>query len=291
MQTISGIMFQLKGQLQQIGLLPRHNGGSVGGGGDSGGGTARNALHGMDPNRNSGNWALVQAAVVAGLYPNVAHSSPGSQAFLSHDNLRARISTRSLVQPGSSQDDRIRWVVFDEVSRGAMNTDLRNVSVISPVTIFLVAGLALDIEPFTPSPVYDEETGDEIPQMESYTVALDGWCKAKMHPDSAKVVLELRKCWSEVFDETVCGIKGNSPVGLAGIENVLTFEAKGVVGVNNVEMQKLRAAGGRGRGRCGQGRGGAGRSGGSIGGGRGGAREKREGYKGRGRGGRGRGNN
>ena len=296
MQTISGIMFQLKGQLQQIGLLPRHDhgggggpsgGGGEGGGGSSGGGGPMAALHRVDPNRNSGNWALVQAAVVAGLYPNVAHSSPGSQQFLSHDNLKARISTRSLVKPADPQDGRIRWVVFDEVSRGAMNTDLRDVSVVSPITIFLVAGLCLDIEPYTPPPIYDEETGDELPQNDSYTVALDGWCKARMQPESAKAIVELRKCWGDIFEDVICGTNCRSGgagvwvVGLDGIAKVLTVEAMGVDGVSKVEMQKLSAAG---RGRGGGGRQGRGRGGGGRGYSRGGySRAGGRGGRGRGR--------
>eukprot|EP00617_Octactis_speculum_P020749 CAMPEP_0185757206 /NCGR_PEP_ID=MMETSP1174-20130828/15674_1 /TAXON_ID=35687 /ORGANISM="Dictyocha speculum, Strain CCMP1381" /LENGTH=178 /DNA_ID=CAMNT_0028436519 /DNA_START=65 /DNA_END=597 /DNA_ORIENTATION=+ len=132
-----------------------------------------------------------------------------------------------------------------------MNTDLRNASVVSPVTIFLVAGLGLDIEPYAPPPIYDEDTGEELRQKKSYTVALDGWCKARMQPESAKAVLELRKCWSDVFDETVCGVSRGgridaSGLGLVGIENVLTLEGKGTKGVSDVKMQRLVSGGGHG---------------------------------------------
>jgi hypothetical protein len=144
-----------------------------------------------------------------------------------------------------------------------MATDLRNVSVVSPITIFLMSGLELDIEPVVhpPPPAVDEDDEEQeeyVAPRPAYTVSLDGWCKARMEPASAKTTLALRKSWDAAFEAIACGAGALNPFVMPTIEAVLALETNAGVGTQ-VQMQRLQAGGGRGGGGGGGRRGGGGK--------------------------------
>ena len=87
-----------------------------------------------DLNLFSDNWAVVKAALAAGLYPNVALKHPGDQdeQLCAHKYGPVKISQDSDVQDKNHDE----WFIYDE----RQENEIRGVTVVTPLTIFLFAG-------------------------------------------------------------------------------------------------------------------------------------------------------
>ena len=84
-------------------------------------------------NLNSENWAIVKAALTAGLYPNVALQLNTENQICAHKFGPVIIDgDKSVVKSNSSG----QWYIFDERS----DNTIKGVTVVSPLTIFLFAG-------------------------------------------------------------------------------------------------------------------------------------------------------
>ena len=84
-----------------------------------------------DLNMYSDNWAVVKAALTAGLYPNIALK----QAQLcAHKFGPVKINENSVVKMEAEAND--EWFIFDE----RHENEIRGVTVVTPLTIFLFSG-------------------------------------------------------------------------------------------------------------------------------------------------------
>ena len=79
----------------------------------------------------SDNWAVVKAALAAGLYPNVALKQT---ELCAHKFGPVKLNEESMVKMAGDKND--EWFIFDERHEGV----IRGVTMVTPMTIFLFAG-------------------------------------------------------------------------------------------------------------------------------------------------------
>uniref|UniRef100_UPI00358FE3E5 3'-5' RNA helicase YTHDC2-like n=1 Tax=Myxine glutinosa TaxID=7769 RepID=UPI00358FE3E5 len=137
MEMIIGMRAQLLGQLRASGFVRAHGAGDI-----------------RDLNVNSENWAVVKAALVAGLYPNVAHVNRADRTLNCSWKRCLRFHQSSVLflpQTGKVTTENNQaavaalptdWIVFDEMSHQHCQSFVRCCSAISPITIALIAGPA-----------------------------------------------------------------------------------------------------------------------------------------------------
>ncbi|CAF91170.1 unnamed protein product [Tetraodon nigroviridis] len=120
MNMIFGMRTQLLGQLRAIGFVRAHGGSDI-----------------RDVNLNSENWAVVKAALVAGMYPNLAHIDQETALLSSSRKKKLHFHPTSVLNPAhlkevgrtvvsgpqsspaqSPQNYPTEWLVYDEMSRG-----------------------------------------------------------------------------------------------------------------------------------------------------------------------------
>uniref|UniRef100_A0A672F7H6 RNA helicase n=1 Tax=Salarias fasciatus TaxID=181472 RepID=A0A672F7H6_SALFA len=132
MDMILGMRTQLLGQLRAIGFVRARGGSNI-----------------RDVNQNSENWAVVKAALVAGMYPNFVHinretstlSSSREKKVLFHPT--SVLSQVQVKQPGSAKPSQALptdWLVYDEMRRGHRKASVRCCSVVTAVTIAIFGG-------------------------------------------------------------------------------------------------------------------------------------------------------
>lgn len=97
-------------------------------------------------NVNSGKWAVVKAALVAGLYPNVAFTMDGGKLYTKTEK-KVVISRNSGAKENFREKDvsvnvnlSNVWYVFQEMTRVGNTYQIRNVTTITPLTVALLCG-------------------------------------------------------------------------------------------------------------------------------------------------------
>lgn len=88
-----------------------------------------------DLNINAGNWALIKAALTAGLYPNVAAKldEANAQNVYATKSGKVELLEDSVVGHSESHE----WLIFDEISD---HNEIAGVTVVTPITVFLFTG-------------------------------------------------------------------------------------------------------------------------------------------------------
>uniref|UniRef100_UPI00358E29D8 3'-5' RNA helicase YTHDC2-like n=1 Tax=Myxine glutinosa TaxID=7769 RepID=UPI00358E29D8 len=204
MEMIIGMRAQLLGQLRASGFVRGRGGGDI-----------------RELNVNSDNWAVVKAALVAGLYPNVAHVNRANRTLNSSWKPCLRFHQASvLLLPQTSKVTTQKnqeavaalptdWIVFDEMSHQHCQACVRCCSAISPVTIALFAGPAWlpknamsGLQSVPCNVVLDEssDSGEDetIPQDEAI-LHLTDWLQLQMESEEASLLLQLRMKWNVLF--------------------------------------------------------------------------------------------
>ncbi|XP_008552870.1 3'-5' RNA helicase YTHDC2 isoform X2 [Microplitis demolitor] len=200
MEMIVGMRTQMLGQLRASGFVRARGTGDI-----------------RDINLNSENWAVVKAALTAGLYPNLI------RVDREYGQLRTQKESKVFLHPSSTLRDFSKsarttsaqshaagvtglpsdWLVYEEMSRSGRFCHVKTVTLVNPVTIALFSGparLPMDL-------IYDTET---VPESESDSEAedsregmtilrLDDWIALKVDYDTAKLVLYLRQKWNALF--------------------------------------------------------------------------------------------
>uniref|UniRef100_UPI00358E8D95 3'-5' RNA helicase YTHDC2-like n=1 Tax=Myxine glutinosa TaxID=7769 RepID=UPI00358E8D95 len=205
MEMIIGMRTQLLGQLRASGFVRAHGAGDI-----------------RDLNVNSENWAVVKAALVAGLYPNVAHVNradrtlncswkrclrfhQSSVLFLPHTGMVTTENNQAAVAALPTD-----WIVFDEMSHQHCQAFVRCCSAISPITIALFAGPAclpqnamserhsvrLDGDLLDESS--DSGEDEAMPPGEAF-LHLTNWLRFEMEPQEASLLLQLRMKLNVLF--------------------------------------------------------------------------------------------
>ncbi|XP_072716463.1 3'-5' RNA helicase YTHDC2 [Ciconia boyciana] len=205
MEIIIGMRTQLLGQLRASGFVRARGGADI-----------------RDVNTNSENWAVVKAALVAGMYPNLVHVDRESLVLTGPKEKKVRFHPTSVlsqpqykkIPPANGQAAAIQalptdWVIYDEMTRAHRIANIRCCSVVTPVTVSLFCGPAR-----LPSNALQEPSsfrGDGVSndnsdsEMEDKTTAnlallkLDEWLHLKLDPEAAGLLLQLRQKWHSLF--------------------------------------------------------------------------------------------
>ncbi|XP_054253200.1 3'-5' RNA helicase YTHDC2 [Indicator indicator] len=205
MEIIIGMRTQLLGQLRASGFVRARGGADI-----------------KDVNTNSENWAVVKAALVAGMYPNLVHVDRENLVLTGPKEKKVRFHPTSVlshpqfkkISPSNGQAAVIQalptdWLIYDEMTRVHRIANIRCCSVITPVTVSLFCGPAR-----LPSSALQEPSslrGDGISndnsdsEMEDQTAAnlallkLDEWLHLKLDPEAAGLLFQLRQKWHSLF--------------------------------------------------------------------------------------------
>ncbi|XP_010120538.1 PREDICTED: probable ATP-dependent RNA helicase YTHDC2 [Chlamydotis macqueenii] len=196
MEIIVGMRTQLLGQLRASGFVRARGGADI-----------------RDVNTNSENWAVVKAALVAGMYPNLVHVDRENLVLTGPKEKKVRFHPTSVlsqpqnkkIPPANGQAAAIQalptdWLIYDEMTRAHRIANIRCCSVVTPVTVSLFCGPAR-----LPSNALQEPAsfrGDGVSndnsdsEMEDKTTAnlallkLDEWLQLKLDPEVSNISLQ-----------------------------------------------------------------------------------------------------
>uniref|UniRef100_A0A672ZSI2 RNA helicase n=1 Tax=Sphaeramia orbicularis TaxID=375764 RepID=A0A672ZSI2_9TELE len=131
MDMILGMRTQLMGQLRALGFV-----------------RTRGASDIRDVNVNSENWAVVKAALVAGMYPNLVHIDKSS--VLSSDkekkvhfhptSILSQIHLKEVSPATAAQALPTDWLLYDEMRRGHRMASVRCCSLVTHITVAIFSG-------------------------------------------------------------------------------------------------------------------------------------------------------
>ncbi|XP_062334436.1 3'-5' RNA helicase YTHDC2 isoform X1 [Osmerus eperlanus] len=205
MEIIIGMRTQLLGQLRAIGFVRARGGGDI-----------------RDVNLNSENWAVVKAALVAGMYPNVIHVDRDTCSISGVKEKKVRFHPTSVlsqpqykkIPPANGQVAAIQalptdWLIFDEMTRAHRIASIRCCSVVSPVTVAIFGGCAKLPSTALQDPteqkdeVVNESSDSEMEDHSTTThlaqMKIDEWLNFKLDQEVAGLVFQLRQKWHGLF--------------------------------------------------------------------------------------------
>ncbi|XP_071450252.1 3'-5' RNA helicase YTHDC2-like [Hetaerina americana] len=200
MEMVVALRSRLLGQLRASGFVRARGGGDI-----------------RDLNTNSEQWAVVKAALCAGLYPNlirvdrehcqlrtqkeskvIFHQSSTLRALPKSPRTTVAASHKSAVAELPSD-----WLLYDEMSQMGRLRLARGCTLVSPITIALFAGSSrLPPDALSEADVY---TGDGVAEMESDSEAeersdgsstilkIDDWVVFRVDAEAAHLALQLRQ--------------------------------------------------------------------------------------------------
>ncbi|KAM4050942.1 3'-5' RNA helicase YTHDC2 isoform 2-T5 [Anomaloglossus baeobatrachus] len=205
MEIIIGMRTQLLGQLRASGFVRARGAGDI-----------------RDVNTNSENWAVVKAALVAGMYPNLIHVDRENMLLTSNKEKRVRFHPTSVlsqaqykkIPPENGQAAAIQslptdWLIYDEMTRAHRISNIRCCSVVTPAAIAIFSGPAR-----LPSNALQEPSscragldGNESSDSEMEdrstavlaTLKLDEWLHFNLDLESANLLVHLRQKWYSLF--------------------------------------------------------------------------------------------
>lgn len=205
MQIIAGMRTQLLGQLRASGFIRARGGADI-----------------RDVNANSENWAVVKAALVAGMYPNLVHVDRESLVLTAPKEKKVRFHPTSVlsqpqykkIPPVNGQTAAVQalptdWLIYDEMTRAHRIANIRCCSVVTPITVALFCGPArlpsnaLQASSSCQGDGVSSDSSDS--EMEDRTTSnvsllkLDEWLHLKLDSEAAGLLLQLRQKWHSLF--------------------------------------------------------------------------------------------
>ncbi|XP_060769254.1 3'-5' RNA helicase YTHDC2 isoform X2 [Neoarius graeffei] len=204
MEIVIRMRAQLLGQLRAIGFV-----------------RARGCSDIRDVNLNSENWAVVKAALVAGMYPNLIHVDHDNKTLRGAREKKVRFHPTSVlsqsqykkIPPANAQAAAVQslptdWLIYDEMTRAHRIASVRCCTVVTPLTVAVFGGCAklpstALQEPSTPrddalceSSDSDNEarSTDQLAQMK-----IDEWLNFKLDREISSMVFQLRQRWHSLF--------------------------------------------------------------------------------------------
>lgn len=206
MEMVVGMRCQLLGQLRASGFVRARGGGDI-----------------RDLNSNSENWAVVKAALCAGMYPNLI------RVDREHMQLRTQKEFKVVFHPSSTLRDCPKtprtsvaashtscvenlpsdWLLYEEMSRSGRYCHARCCTLVTPITVALFAGPArMPLDAVSEAEVYrgevalDAESDSEVedrPDGQTTTLKLDDWVVFRVDAEAAHLALQLRQKWHSLF--------------------------------------------------------------------------------------------
>ncbi|XP_012146608.1 3'-5' RNA helicase YTHDC2 [Megachile rotundata] len=199
MEMVVGMRTQLLGQLRASGFVRARGPGDI-----------------RDLNSNSENWAVVKAALTAGLYPNLI------RVDRDHMQLRTQKEVKVFFHPSSTLRDYPKsprmtsaqthaanvetlpcdWLLYEEMSRTGRFCHVRMATLVNPLTVALFCGparLSVDVI-YEAESVPESESDSEADENNEGTIfKLDDWVVFKLDPETARFFLHLRQKWNALF--------------------------------------------------------------------------------------------
>uniref|UniRef100_A0A4W6F8V8 RNA helicase n=1 Tax=Lates calcarifer TaxID=8187 RepID=A0A4W6F8V8_LATCA len=189
MDMILGMRTQLLGQLRAIGFVRARGGSDI-----------------RDVNLNSENWAVVKAALVAGMYPNLVHVNQETSLLSSNREKKVHFHPTSVLSQSqlkennpakSAQSLPTDWLIYDEMSRGHRMASVRCCSMVTPITVAIFGGCARLSTSALQEPILQKETGEETEELAE--MRIDDWLVFQLDREVAGQVFELRQKWQNLF--------------------------------------------------------------------------------------------
>ncbi|KAL0271676.1 UNVERIFIED_CONTAM: hypothetical protein PYX00_008692 [Menopon gallinae] len=206
MDMVTGIRAQLLAQLRASGFIRSRSPGDI-----------------RDLNSNSENWAVVKAALCAGIYPNLARvdreqavmrtKKEWKVAFHPSSALRnipkdAKMSVAQSLTAGveSLPTD---WIMFDELNRTGRLCFMKTCTLVSPITVAIFSGPArlplesvIEAEDYRPDDFAEPDSDSEVEEkseQQTSTLKIDDWVLFKVDTKAAHLALQLRQKWHSLF--------------------------------------------------------------------------------------------
>ncbi|KAA0717455.1 putative ATP-dependent RNA helicase YTHDC2 [Triplophysa tibetana] len=206
MEIIVGMRTQLLGQLRATGFVRARGGGDI-----------------RDVNLNSENWAVVKAALVAGMYPNLINVNRDNHTLMGSKEKKVRLHPNSIlsqpqykkIPPANGQTAAVEslptdWLIYDEMTRAHRIASVRCCSGITPLTVALFGGCAkLPSSAMQESTAHrggadgtnessDSEMEDRSGSHQSH-IKIDDWLNFNLDQETADLVFGLRQRWQSLF--------------------------------------------------------------------------------------------
>ncbi|KAM9338343.1 3'-5' RNA helicase YTHDC2 [Symphorus nematophorus] len=201
MDMILGMRTQLLGQLRAIGFVRARGGSDI-----------------RDVNLNSENWAVVKAALVAGMYPNLVHINQETSLLSSSREKKVHFHPTSVLSQAQVKENSSAkstpalptdWLIYDEMSRGHRMASVRCCSMVTPITVAIFGGCAKLPSSALQEPALQKATDsplDDTSDSETETLAgmkIDDWLIFQLDREAAGLVFELRQKWQNLFIKRV----------------------------------------------------------------------------------------
>uniref|UniRef100_A0A3Q3E053 RNA helicase n=1 Tax=Hippocampus comes TaxID=109280 RepID=A0A3Q3E053_HIPCM len=200
MEMILGMRTQLLRQLRATGFVRAHGESDVRG-----------------VNINSENWAVVKAALVAGMYANLLHINPETNLPSSNKEKKVNFHPTSTLNQSQNKEGNSTkpqglptdWLVYDEMSRGHRIASVRCCTLVTAITVAIFAGgsrhLCSALLMFCPSdsPV-DDMSDSETEDADAAELRIDEWLIFQTNSESAEMVFDLRNKWNNLFIRRIC---------------------------------------------------------------------------------------
>ncbi|CAI5667703.1 unnamed protein product [Oreochromis niloticus] len=191
MDMILGMRTQLLGQLRAIGFVRARGGCDI-----------------RDVNLNSENWAMVKAALVAGMYPNMVNFNKESTLKKLHfhpTSVLSQFQFKEKNQTRMAQALPTDWMIYDEMSRGHRMVTVRCCTLVTSITVAIFGGCARLHSSALHEPAVqktNESPLDDISDSETEDLSeirIDDWLVFEMDREAAGLLSELRQKWQSLF--------------------------------------------------------------------------------------------
>ncbi|KAM3874374.1 LOW QUALITY PROTEIN: 3'-5' RNA helicase YTHDC2-like [Diretmus argenteus] len=187
MNMIIGMRTQLLGKLRAIGFVRACGGSDI-----------------RDVNLNSENWAVVKAALVAGMFPNLIHVDGNGSSMSSHKEKKLHFHPTSVLnkfqlKKASVQELPTDWFIYDEMTQG---NSVRCCSVVTPITVALFGGCAKLPSSALQEPVLQTGTSPTLSDSEIEDLAqmkINDGLIFQLDREVAGLVFQLRQKWHSLF--------------------------------------------------------------------------------------------
>lgn len=185
LDMMSGVRSQILGYLRAVGLVQSQGPGNI-----------------HDVNRNSQNWPIVKACLVAGMYPNICKVDPfrtkltskfDNKVLLHRSSVSHEKGTKSINLPTD-------WVIYGEKIRIGSNSFIQTNTVVTPLTIALFGGPLIQSESDVLTSFRDDESLSDVDtseftnsHLELTNYQLDDWICFSLPTQTAYMIFNIRQ--------------------------------------------------------------------------------------------------